>query len=203
MIAIERIFAAFRKSIFNLACCGFLLILLGCQHTYQVHVYQGPHLSEDKLAKVTLEVRKQTFFETFATGGPYTISFETIDYHDPKKYGEGVVIPKDVYVLPGSHRFRIIFRGPGVYSGGGDTSGGAAAGLVVGAMVGLADVMREEFIYDHFNTVLRFEAAANHKYLIRFKETTKPWKGVVDVKYWVEDVNSCNIVLGEKPTDLK
>jgi hypothetical protein len=190
MIEIKHILpAVYRNCILTLTYFGCLLTFTGCHAITSVHLYEGPHLPQNQIAKVTVEVREQTGLDKLMSSYPSSIQIKTVDGKKPEDFEKGYVVPREVFVLPGPHTFGIKFWGPH------STTSGAIPALII--------YSAEEHKYGPFGTKLEFNTEAGHEYKIRFKEITKPWKGIVDVKYWVEDVNSGQVVLGEKPLGAK
>jgi hypothetical protein len=163
----------------------------GCQRqvTTKVHMYEGPQLLDDQVAKLTCENREQTFWEVLFTFYPSSIHIKTVDGKDYEDFGEGTVIPLEVFVLPGPHTFGIKFSGP--------------RSLQAGAIPALIAHSAYELKYGPLGTELEFDTKAGHEYSIRFKEKMEQWKGITSVAYWVEDVNTGEIVAGEKPPELE
>lgn len=170
-----------------LVCLFVLVVLGGCQIQTVVHFYDEPVLSPEQLAKVVPERREQSTAEKIFSCYPSHINIETVDGKKPQDFVKGPVVVFEAYVLPGAHDFGIRFRGPG-----GSTAGAIPALLVAGV---------EEMKYGPFGRELHFDAQAGHEYMIHFKETSKAWKGIVAVDYWIEDVNSGEVVMGEKPAE--
>ena len=187
MVNTKRLSAAVRNIISNLICFCFLFAFTGCKMITSVHIYDGPPLSVDKIAKITVEDRKATGMDKLMSCYPSPILVVAVDDKDTKKYAkeEGYVIPLEVFVLPGLHTFGVKFYGPSC-----GTSG---------AIPALAVALAKEHKYGPLGTSLQFNTESGREYRIRFKEREKPWKGIVDVNYWVEDVNSGQVILGEIP----
>ncbi len=176
-----------RNIISGLICFCFLIAFTGCKVTTSAHIYDGPPLPGDKIAKITVEKREATGMDKFMSCSPSSIMVVDVDGKDPTKYGkeEGTVIPLEVFVLPGLHTFGVKFYGPSC-----GTSG---------AIPALAVALAAEHKYGPLGTSLQFNTEAGREYKIRFKEIEKPWKGIVDVNYWVEDVNAGQVILGKVP----
>ena len=189
MVKIRNFLSAYRKVILSLICFCGLAFFSGCQQSiFTIHTYDGEHLSEDKLAKITKEKREQTGWEKLLSIYPCSIGIKTFDNKNPRDYQKGfMVFAETLMVLPGTHTYGITFAGPG----------SVQAGLIPGLIAGVAEEMK----YGRLGTEFTFNSEAGHEYIIRFKEETKPWKGVVSVSYWVEDVNSGEILVGEKPSE--
>ncbi len=187
MFAIKARSAIYRNNVLILLFLDCLLFLAGCRGvTTSVHVYDGEALAGDKIAKVTVEQREQTFSDKIFSFYPSRIFIMAVDDKNLEDFGQGkTVVAKEVFVLPGPHTFGIKFSGPG----------GTPAGVIPALLVYAA----KEYKYGPFGTALRFNTDAGRKYEIHFNEKTEAWKGIVDVKYWVEDVNSGQIILGVKP----
>ncbi len=187
MFDIKHRSAIYRNNTLILLSFGCLLFLAGCRGmTTSIHVYDGPPLSQDKIGKVAVEEREQTFADKVFSTYPSYILIVAVDDKNPEDFGQGkIVVPEEVFVLPGPHTFGIKFSGPG----------GTTAGVIPALLVRAA----QEYKYGPFGTALQFNTDAGREYKIHFNEKTEAWKGVVDVKYWVEDVNSGQIILGEKP----
>lgn len=191
MVKIRYFPSAHHKVILSFVCFTFLIIVSGCQTcTTTVHAYDGEFLLGDQTARVTYEERERTGWDKLLSTHPSLIVIVTVDNKNFRDYVEGCIhIPKEIFVLPGPHSFGIRFRGPG----------GAQAGLIPALIAESAFEMK----YGPLGTELEFNTEAGHEYKIRFKEKTEPWKGITSVKYWVEDVDSGEIVFGEKPPDLE
>ena len=120
---------------------------------------------------------------------PSSIQIATVDGREPKEFVEGLYVVLEAYVLPGPHDLGIRFHGPG------GTTSGAIPALIVG--------MAEKAKYGPLGKELHFEAEAGHEYKICFKEHTEPWKGIVSVDYWIEDVSTGAVVMGQKPSETE
>lgn len=172
-----------------LMCFVFLFFLTGCQIATSVHLYEGDPLPKDQTARVEIELRERSTLDTIFSCNPSSIQIQHVDGLKPKDFVDGPMVAWEVFVLPGPHTFGIKFRGPNA------TQAGAIPALIaMGA---------EELKYGPLGTEITFDAQAGHSYLIRFLEKTEPWKGIVAVAYWVEDINDQVPIMGEKPLDAK
>lgn len=186
LVEIRCVPKVYRSIILSLICCCCLMILSGCGPSfYTVHAYDGDHLSENKLAKIIMEKRDRTGWDKLFSAHPSSISMAAFDNKNPEDYEEGYVFLEELMVLPGTHTYGITFKGPHA------TQAGIIPALIAAGMEGMK--------YGPLGTELTFESDAGHEYIIRFKEEIEFWKGVVSVSYWVEDVNSGEVVVGERP----
>jgi hypothetical protein len=185
MVGMKRLRTICCGGTVSLVMLGGLFLFSGCHGIVtNVHCYDGPKLAKENISKVVVEEKEpESCWDT-----RYSIIFQAVDGNDPEHFGGWPTVACEVYVLPGPHTFGIKFLG-----GGSSGAGGAIGGL----MEGLAKDLK----YGPLGAELKFDTEAGREYMVHFKETTKPWRGVVEVKYWVEDVNSGKIIVGEKPTE--
>lgn len=178
-----------RSVILGLFCFCSLLLFSGCQRTNTIHVYEGEHFLEEQLASVTCEQKKQRTLNEFFSPVPGAICIAKVDNKRPFDYVEGFLeVPYKLLVLPGSHTYGLRFNVPGA----------PQVGIIPALIAGAGQKMQ----YGKFGTELDFVAEVGHEYVVKFKDERGSWKGVVSVSYWVEDVDSGEVVYGDKPAQL-
>lgn len=185
MVTIRNFFLAYRTVILSFVSIVFLVIVSGCQSTTTVHAYDGEPLLKEQIARITWEEREETFWHKVTSSYPCFIVVIEVDGKHFRDYVEGCIhVPEEVFVLPGYHTFGTKFGG----------SGAMQSGLIPALIIKSI----EEKKYGPLGCELEFDVEAGHEYIIRFKEEEKPWKGIVSVAYWVEDVGTGEVITSMK-----
>jgi hypothetical protein len=161
------------------------LSLLGCASTPKMS-YTGEPLPDNQIARISVEVKERSWEDALLAKRPNQIFITHVDQQPLGSFWsvDGSA-HKVVDLLPGE-------RSIAVASISSDGRGGALI-----AALDVAAQLSDEHQASGYGKVLKLNAQAGHKYIVKYIEKRLP------LICWVEDEATGEVISGDKPSEFK